>query len=94
MKRTSHNRSRTVGILLVALLCVALCLFGLLLRPTLSSVVWRVVAPILTHNPLSALSAQFVSKASLAAENTALRAALASTTATLADRDFLVLLVF
>lgn len=59
------------------------------LRTSLSSMLWQVTAPLFAHGPVANLSAQLVSKAQLSAENVSLRAQLASTTAALADRDLL-----
>lgn len=90
MRRISRKRTFFSAPRAVALGAIALMLtLALVLRSTLAGMLWRVAVPILLHNPLSAVSAQFHSKAALLGENDALRAALVEASAALADRDAL-----
>ena len=61
----------------------------IIFRGVLGTALWYVALPLLSHDPLGALGADLESKAALASENDALRAELASTSATLADRNVL-----
>jgi cell shape-determining protein MreC len=87
MKRTSRNRLPQIGLLALAL-CLLLAVLAW--RSALASVAWRLSIPLLSlHTPFSALGAQFIHAAALERENETLRAELASTTASLADRNLL-----
>lgn len=86
MRRTSRSRASYVAMLLC---CVALLAVGSLWREQVGALLWRVMAPVVAHNPFAGVVGTLRTNASLAHENEQLRAALASTTAVLADRDAL-----
>jgi cell shape-determining protein MreC len=89
MKRTSRNSWVTPRRALRGVAIIVLIAAVFIWRAPLRTAVWRIAGPIYGRSPLSALSAQFHSKAALENENNFLRAALASTTAALADRNIL-----
>ena len=86
MKRTSRSR---VSYLAVLAFCVVLLVVGGVWRERVSTLAWQVMGPVIAHNPLAGVMGALHTSASLAHDNEQLRAALASTTAALADRDVL-----
>ena len=89
MRKTSHSRPTPSLPYVVAGCALLLIILLLLWRGVFAGLLWRAATPVLEHNPLRAVSAALQSKAALSAENESLRAELASTSATLADRDLL-----
>lgn len=89
MKRTSRNQGWLLPRSVLIFVCIIILFCIVLFRGALGSIVWRVMTPVLSHNPFGALGAQLQSKTALAGENDTLRAELASTTAALADRNVL-----
>lgn len=90
MRKISRNKIATPIRLALIFCLVGGLFFGtFFLRTTLASVLWRVVSPVLAHNPLRYVSGQLTSKTTLLSQNEALTAALSSTKATLDDRALL-----
>ncbi len=86
MKRISRSRTSHIGVLVF---CALLFIVGVVWRHTLTTMLWRVATPVLAHNPFAGVVGTLRTSASLAHENEALRAQLASTSSALADRDLL-----
>jgi len=93
----SRRRGRRFGsprVVAFFVLCAALFSIAALWREQLSSVLWSVATPVLNTRALpavvfSSITAQFASKNALVAESNALRAALASSSILLLDRNLL-----
>jgi cell shape-determining protein MreC len=92
---SSNRQRRRSPNFLVALVVLLVCIiFVAFFRNPLSNIFLRVTSPLFVARDsvgggLSGIFAQFSSKASLETQNETLRAALASTSAALADRDIL-----
>ena len=88
MRRTSHKRI-AIGRWVFGAAALALLAVFFIWHSFFSGVVGRIAAPIISHNPLATLGATVKGERALQDENAALRAALASTSAVLADRGVL-----
>lgn len=91
MRKTSRkNTKQTLPALFTVVGVVFVVMVVLLWRGMFTGLLWRIGIPVLVvRNPIRDIGAVLSNKTTLAKDNAALRAALASTTATLADRNLL-----